>query len=617
MNKNRHYIVIAIIVVALTSIALFLGCSSSSDSDSGTDIKYQFAALSDSNDYLVQSLKEKGVNFNKITQDTEAKYEALVVDGSSMTADELAANETVKAYMQKNKGVLVLKATGEHKKALIKYVGLAYGSHNTNGYFVVCLPGSKGREFAIYEHPRAIEIKASDFLDSENDNIDANALAAQQEKLREEVETKLGPQKLAENILSQLDENRSRIANKAGRDDIPDGLKYRQWRLPNDTQYWQLNTAWLDGYPSPVWDYPAPEPATGYQKGSFGHNTFVSVYLDNRPSNGGNNYQWFSVDFQGWSEGQKPGPNSTHVSGTSFAMPMNGDSHDVLNTKNFSFDGYGWAQMLYFMSFVPTAGANEGIKNYQALPQTDNSSTEYDSGSSFAVGFSKDGVDATYSVDNSVTTEQPDWKVAVQTDLSTPSYAWQWESNNPSYSGNNCTKLNEINLNSFQPNSSAVMITDSVLSDTRTYDFSYGVTMLSTRGYCHEVEPHLYEKKDVSLGTVNLSVDVDFGSVLYPLPSQLNISPAAVTGGSNTTGTITIDQAAPAGGVTVTLSSSNTNWATVPATVTIPEGQSSETFTITTKPVTGDSVATITANLNQIDVTANVTVQASSTKRKK
>ena len=564
-----------------------------------------------SNDYTISALKEKGVIFNNINQNSGTKHDALVINGSQMTADELVNNDIVKSYLQKNKGVLVLNATGEHKKALAKYVGLAYGTHDSDGYFVVCNPGSKGREFPIYENPRMLEIKAEDFQDSIYDNIDSAALEAAQEDFRKEVKTKLGPNQLAENIIGQLIENNSVAAGIVTQDTVPDGLKYRQWRLPNDTQYWQLNTAWLSGYPSPTWQYPAPKPASGYQKGSFGHNTFVSVYLDNRPSNGGKNYQWFSVDFQGWLEAQKPGPNSTSVSGSTFKMPMNGDSHDVLNSKNFKYDGFGWAQMVYLMSFIPATGATTGIKNYQALPQTDNSSTEYHSGSSFDVGFSKEGLDASYSVDNSVVTEQPDWEVSVETDLSKPSYGWAWNSNNPGYESGKIENLNQINLNSFQPNSSGVMITDSVISDVRTFNFSYGVNMLTTAGYYHSGGAKDHKRKDVTLSPVNLQIDVDFGAVLYPLPNQLSISPSSVVGGDNTTGTITIDQNAPAGGITVSLSSSNSDWATVPATITIPEGKASTTFTIATKPVAGNSVATITANLNQIDVQANVTVQAS------
>ena len=619
MKNKQYYILLLILLAAIISINLFIGCSSSSDSGSGTtEVKHQFAIMHDSTDYVTRALQEKGVNLNKITQDPDVKYEALVVNGSEMTASQLASDETVKAYLQNNKGLLVLNATGDHKKALIKYVGMSYGSHDTKGYFVTRLPGSKGREFAIYEHPRMLEIKAEDFSSTTDMEIDTEAHEKAQQEFLNEVETKLGPRKLAENIINQLEENKLRLAGTKSREDIPDGLKYRQWRIPNDTQYWQLILAWLKDYPAANWVYPTDsfwtKPAYGYQTGSFGHNTFISVYLDNRPSNGGDNYQWFSVDFQGWSEPHEPGPNSEEVEDESFKMPMAGESHEVIDTKNYNYDGWGWGQMVYLMSFIPDTGAETGIKNYQALPDTDNSSTTYSSGSSFNVGFNMAGATGNYQVSNTVATSQLDWKVVVKTDLSKPSYGWSWQSNNPSSTTSNISSMNSINLMTFQPNSSGVMITDEVIDDVRTFNFSYGLNMLTTAGYYHSGGAKEYRRMDTTLSSVDYQVDVDFGAVLYPLLSQLNISPSSVVAGNTTTGTVTIDQAAPAGGVTVNLQSSNTSWATPPLTVTIPEGQSSETFTITTYPVTGNSVVTITAILNEVYVSANLTVEASSAK---
>ncbi len=615
MNKNRHLVAFAIIIIALVAVGIFIGCSSSSDSGSDTpEIKYQFATMHDTDDYVIEALKERGVNLNKITSDPAAKHEALVVNGNEMTASELEGNETVKTYLQNNKGVLVLNATAAHKKALIKYVGLAYGSNDTKGYFVVCLPGTYGREFAIYEHPRMLEIKAEDFSSTTEADIDTEAHEKAQKEFQNEVDTQLGPRKLAENIINQLEENKLRLAGKSDKATIPAGLKYRQWRLPNDTMYWQLNTAWLTDYPAARWVYPAPSPASGVQKGSYGHNTFVSVYLDNESSNGGDNYQWFSVDFQGWSEAQQPGPNSDSSS-TTFDMPMDGDSHNVLNSKNFKYDGWGWGQMMYYMYFIPEAGATTGIKNYQALPETDNSSTTYNSGSNFTVGFNAAGVNSSYTITNSKATAQTDWKTYVKTNLSQPSYGWNWVSNNPSYDTSKISSMNQINLNSFQPNSSAVMITDEVLDDVRTFDFQYGVTKLTTAGYYHSGGAKDYRRYDSALQMINYSIDVDFGAVLYPLPAALDISPSSVVGGTNTTGTVTIDQPAPAGGVTVYLNSSNTSWATVPETVTIPEGQSSETFTITTYAVTANSVATVNAAFNNVFVSGKVTILSSSSKK--
>jgi hypothetical protein len=67
--------------------------------------------------------------------------------------------------------------------------------------------------------------------------------------------------------------------------------------------------------------------------------------------------------------------------------------------------------------------------------------------------------------------------------------------------------------------------------------------------------------------------------------ADLTLNPTTVTGGNPSTGTITLTSAAPAGGVPVALSSHDTTVATVPASVTVPAGATSTTFTVTTKVV--------------------------------
>ena len=75
--------------------------------------------------------------------------------------------------------------------------------------------------------------------------------------------------------------------------------------------------------------------------------------------------------------------------------------------------------------------------------------------------------------------------------------------------------------------------------------------------------------------------------------SSITRSPTSVVGGNNSTGTVTLNGAAPIGGATVTLQSSNTAAAKVPASVTIAAGSTSTTFTITTSPVTSSTSVTI------------------------
>lgn len=87
--------------------------------------------------------------------------------------------------------------------------------------------------------------------------------------------------------------------------------------------------------------------------------------------------------------------------------------------------------------------------------------------------------------------------------------------------------------------------------------------------------------------------------------SSLVVNPPTVIAGTPSQGTITLSGPAPAGGLVVSLTSSATNRATVPATVTIPAGSTSTTFPIQT--VQGQTGAVIIgANLAGVSLTATL-----------
>lgn len=68
----------------------------------------------------------------------------------------------------------------------------------------------------------------------------------------------------------------------------------------------------------------------------------------------------------------------------------------------------------------------------------------------------------------------------------------------------------------------------------------------------------------------------------------------SATGGSNVTATVRLTGAAPSGGASITMATSSTK-AQAPPIVTVPAGQTSATFTITTSTVTQNTVITVTA----------------------
>ena len=75
--------------------------------------------------------------------------------------------------------------------------------------------------------------------------------------------------------------------------------------------------------------------------------------------------------------------------------------------------------------------------------------------------------------------------------------------------------------------------------------------------------------------------------------ASVSLSPSSVLGGNSSTGMVTLNGPAPAGGALVTLSSSNTSAAQVPASVTVAANATTATFAVTTSPVAADTPLTI------------------------
>ncbi|HEX5229397.1 MAG TPA: hypothetical protein VFW44_16890 [Bryobacteraceae bacterium] len=105
-----------------------------------------------------------------------------------------------------------------------------------------------------------------------------------------------------------------------------------------------------------------------------------------------------------------------------------------------------------------------------------------------------------------------------------------------------------------------------------------------------------------SANSVSASVDVNpasgggSGSPSGPVATiaSLAVTPSTVTSGQTATGTVTLAAPAPSDGVVVGLAS-NSPAATVPVSVTVPAGQTTATFAVSTSAVLAPATATITA----------------------
>jgi hypothetical protein len=106
----------------------------------------------------------------------------------------------------------------------------------------------------------------------------------------------------------------------------------------------------------------------------------------------------------------------------------------------------------------------------------------------------------------------------------------------------------------------------------------------------------------------NLVLTVNPPASSTPPLTALMVSPTTVNGGTSSTGTVTLQSAAPSGGAVVQLFSSNAA-ATVPASITVPAGADSATFPISTTSVTADTAVTI-SGLLRLSAAMSLTVNA-------
>ena len=124
---------------------------------------------------------------------------------------------------------------------------------------------------------------------------------------------------------------------------------------------------------------------------------------------------------------------------------------------------------------------------------------------------------------------------------------------------------------------------------------------------------------DVTISATGAGVTLTTTLTVHPVGgppatlSTLNLNPTGVTGGTPSTGTVTLGGAAPPGGAAVALSSSNTAAATVPSSVTVPAGATTASFTVTSLAVASPGTATISATYGGTTRTAVLTVSPPAT----
>ena len=147
-----------------------------------------------------------------------------------------------------------------------------------------------------------------------------------------------------------------------------------------------------------------------------------------------------------------------------------------------------------------------------------------------------------------------------------------------------------VTVNTSSSNQSVMPISASVTvpagSDSGQVEFTAGNVTTATAA-----------KFTATLGSSSMSVTITVEPVPTPTLFDVNLLPGQAASDSSVTVEPDLNNPAPSGGVTVSLSSSNPSAAPVPASVVIPAGQYLSNVSITTGTVTAVTDVTITATL--------------------
>jgi hypothetical protein len=157
-----------------------------------------------------------------------------------------------------------------------------------------------------------------------------------------------------------------------------------------------------------------------------------------------------------------------------------------------------------------------------------------------------------------------------------------------------------VSLVSSNPSVAAVPSSVTVAEGSTTATFTVTTTVVTT-----QTVATITASLNSSTATADLTVNPNG-------LTNITLNPVAVVGGNNSQGTVSISTPAPAGGSVIQLTSSNTAVAQVPATVTVPAGLMSTTFTIITTPTPSDAISIIKATVGTSTVQTQLTVNAPS-----
>ncbi len=603
---------IIVFFVAMVFI-VSIGC----DNHSGNNASLTIATLASVQHPVTQELALQGAIITQVSTGEEPDYDAIILDCNSVSPEMISSQIDIVNYHHHRKGLILLNATKEHRQALSNLIGISVGDHTSRAYFIGCKSNFLGKAYKLIDSSQFVRASLqnisthSDDPDSLPPQIDNSAYEATQTQSNEYIDSIVAPRLFAQRVANFIQEEKTGSTEYRSNDISGDSgyLKKISWEIGATDSlreyYWALDTAWVWYGPNISWRYPAFDDPyldifmKGIQTGGFGHSTIVTVYLENSPSAPEGNKEYITVEHTGWAN---PAQGSTVSDGT--PLPLHGKEYNTYNCSANKYTGYGYGQMRYTFDFAPDASRSNDFFYVQGEPANKITNETHHDGFDFGVEFSKEGISASAEISHEVVTEVPDWEVNVNSNQSQRHFSWDWRTNDPGYSSSSdISSMNDLNLKTFQPEALCVLDTVGLITDSVLFNCSYGVRRVTMAAYKHK-----HYRFDQDFDPIDLSCTINFGLLQYPVLQGIAISPTSVSAGSTATGTVTLDVNAPANGVDVALSSSNTAWATVPETVHVNAGTRSQSFTITTLKTSGNPTVNIKAQINSTSQNANLTV---------
>jgi len=187
-------------------------------------------------------------------------------------------------------------------------------------------------------------------------------------------------------------------------------------------------------------------------------------------------------------------------------------------------------------------------------------------------------------------------------------YEYNWVNGGASTLGR--TAASQINMGQWYKlavkvhgNSIDVYKDNSLMLPTFSSQYASGAAALyGERSTVAQFNNVLVRKYAATEPTARVQIDIPL------IVTSVQLNPSSVLGGITSLGMVALNRLAPSGGVVVSLLSSATTVASVPGTVTLPEGSTTAYFIVTSSPVSSSTPVIISASYNGISRDAILTV---------